>query len=305
MQVKSVPSGEIYLKIMNAPLEKKSDIYRYELMKPFQGKWDCYHIPLKAPTENGYDIVMACGMMGLLTPKKIDASQEEKIRMLSSKNLWEKCQKSIERSLHCFTDRGITLPVEEYLYSIFLADPTNPYTIMNENYCGDGGIPGYIMGWLVPDEYTLGRLPVALAHETNHNVRFQFEKWHDDITLAEMMVSEGLAENFATYLYGEENLGPWVAKTDLETLNTKIKPIIKDGLSAQGLENITAYLYGDEMAKMQNYFPVGLPYCAGYACGYHLIKYYLKKTGKDIVEATLTPTNEIMDAVMDFWETLS
>ena len=305
MQVKSVQSGEIYLKIMNAPLEKKNDIFRYELMKPFQGKWDCYHIPLKAPTENGYDIVMASGMMGLLTPKKIDKAQEEEIRMLSSKDLWEKCQKSIEDSLACFTDRGITLPVKEYLFSIFLADPENPYTIMNENYCGDGGIPGYIMGWLVPNENTLRRLPVALAHETNHNVRFQFEKWHDDITLAEMMVSEGLAENFATYLYGEENLGPWVAKTALETLNNKIKPIIKEGLSAQGLENITAYLYGDEMAIMQNYFPVGLPYCAGYACGYYLIRHYLKKTGKDIVEATLTPTTEIMNAVTDFWETLT
>ena len=301
MTVNSIQSGDIYLKIMNSPLEKKNDIFRYELMKPFQGKWDCYHIPLKAPTENGYDIVMASGMMGLLTPKKINAHHEKQIRMLSSQDLWKNCQKSIERSLACFTDRGITLPIEEYLYSIFLADPENPYTIINENYCGDGGIPGYIMGWLVPDEYTLGRLPVALAHETNHNVRFQFEKWHDDITLAEMMVSEGLAENFATHLYGEENLGPWVAKTDLETLNTTIKPIIQEGLLAQGLENITAYLYGDEMAKMQNYFPVGLPYCAGYACGYYLIRHYLKKTGKDIVEATLTPTTEIMDAVTDFW----
>lgn len=38
--------------------------------------------------------------------------------------------------------------------------------------------------------------------------------------------------------------------------------------------SLTAYLYGDEMAKMQNYFPVGLPYCAGYACGYYLVKHY-------------------------------
>ncbi len=27
------------------------------------------------------------------------------------------------------------------------------------------------------------------------------------------MVSEGLAENFATYLYGEDEAGPWVKKT--------------------------------------------------------------------------------------------
>ena len=114
------------------------------------------------------------------------------------------------------------------------------------------------------------------------------------------MVSEGLAENFATYLYGEDKAGPWVKKPDMKTLNEYIKPIIYDGLDVQGLENLNAYLYGDEMAALQNYPPVGLPYCAGYACGYHLVKYYLQKTGKSIVEATLLSANEILSAV-DFW----
>ena len=130
-------------------------------------------------------------------------------------------------------------------------------------------IPGYIFVWLTPNEYTLNHLHVALAHETNHNVRFQFIKWKNDITLGEMMVSEGLAENFATQMYGEDKAGPWVTKTDMVTLNEYIKPIIHDGLDVQGLENLNAYLYGDEMAALQNYAPVGLPYCAGYACGYH------------------------------------
>ena len=101
------------------------------------------------------------------------------------------------------------------------------------------------------------------------------------------MVSEGLAENFATYLYGEDKAGPWVKKTDTKMLNEYIKPIIYDGLDVQGLENLNAYLYGDEMAALQNYPPVGLPYCAGYACGYYLVKHFLKKTGKSIIETTL------------------
>lgn len=173
---------------------------------------------------------------------------------------------------------------------------------MNEGYCGDGGIPGYILGSLVPSDATLKRMPVALAHEANHNVRFQFEKWQQDITLAEMMVSEGLAENFAVSLYGEDQVGPWVSKTDRETLNDTIKPIIKNGLDKTGFDTITAYLYGDKMAKMQHYFPVGLPYYAGYACGYHLVKHYLAKTGRTIVEATLLPAAEIMKESEDFWD---
>ena len=66
-----------------------------------------------------------------------------------------------------------------------------------------------------------------------------------------MMVSEGLAENFATYLYGEDKAGLWVTKTGIKTLNEYIKPIIYDGLNVQGIENLNAYLYGDEILQAQ------------------------------------------------------
>lgn len=302
MEIKSVRSDEIYKKILTAPSNKKDDIYRYELMKPFEFKWSCYNIPLKAPQKNGYDVIMASSMLGFLTPTKVNDSQRESIELLSANHFWDKCQKSIEVSIDAFVDAGIELPVKSYLFTILLADPESPYTILNEGYCGDGGIPGYIFGSLTPNDYTMNRMPVALAHECNHNIRFQFEKWRNDISLAGMMVNEGLAENFAVSIYGEEMVGPWVAKTDKDTLNGYIKPIIKEGLEVTGLDNLTAYLYGDEMANMQGYFPVGLPYCAGYACGYYMIKHYLKKTGKTIIEATLTPAEEILREIEDFWD---
>ena len=47
MKVNRVYSPDIYKKIMLADSDKKDDIYRYDMMMPFQGKWDCYHIPLK------------------------------------------------------------------------------------------------------------------------------------------------------------------------------------------------------------------------------------------------------------------
>ena len=301
MKVTSVRSDGVYAKILEAPFEKKNDIYRYELMMPFEKKWACYSVPMKAATPNGYDVIMASGMLGHIAPTKVDETQRENIERISSDVLWSACEQSIKKSLDCFTDCGVVLPVQEYLFTILLANAENPYITMNKGYCGDGGIPGYIFSWLVPNDYTLEHLPVALAHETNHNVRFQFIKWKNDITLGEMMVSEGLAENFATYLYGEDKAGPWVTKTDMETLKEYIKPIIHDGLNVQVLENLNAYLYGDEMAALQNYPPVGLPYCAGYACGYHLVKHYLEKSGNSIVEATLLPASEILKAAEDFW----
>ena len=52
--------------------------------------------------------------------------------------------------------------------------------------------------------------------------------------------------------------------------------------------------------KMRGVEPIGIPYCVDYACGYDLIKYYLKKTGKSIIEATITSTEDIIEQVKEF-----
>lgn len=300
--VKAIRSEDIYRKILNAPIDKKDDIFRYDLMQKFEKKWELYHCPLKAKQPGGYDVIMANGMLGNLLPQKIGKRVEAFIDELSDERLWSECVASIEKSLMQYVDAGIELKVKEYLFTLLLADPESPYFIMCDNYCGDGGIPGFISGSLVPSDYTKARIPIALAHETNHNVRFQYIKWSNDITLAEYMICEGLAENFATYLYGEENIGPWVSKTDEETLNEYIKPLMQEALDVYGFDNITSYMYGDEMAKMRDFVPAGMPYCAGYACGYHMVKYYLKKTGKSIVEATILPAEEILKEMDGFWQ---
>ncbi len=53
MKISAIRSDKVYSKIMSAPLDKKNDIYRYELMKPFEKKWACYSVPMKALTPNG------------------------------------------------------------------------------------------------------------------------------------------------------------------------------------------------------------------------------------------------------------
>lgn len=102
MKLSYVRSDAVYKKIMEAPVEKKNDIYRYELMMPFKGKWDCYQIPMKAATPNGYDIIMASDMLGLISPTKVDQSQKANIESLSSDWLWVSCEQSIRKSLEFF-----------------------------------------------------------------------------------------------------------------------------------------------------------------------------------------------------------
>lgn len=301
MNITLLRSDEIYKKMMNSPKEKRDDIYRYEMAKPFEFKWSCYNVPLKSTKKGGYDVVMASNMFGYLPPSEVDEAQKEKINLISKDDIWQTCKKTIENCLELFTKAGYELPVKDYMFSLMLGNPKSPYLSLSDGYAGDGGIPGYITVALIPNEYTIRRIPVALAHECNHNVRFQFEKWKNDITLGEMMVCEGLAENFATSMFGENMVGPWVSKTDMDTLNNYIKPLIKEVLDVTGFDNISSYLWGDELAQIQGFFPQGMPYCAGYACGYHMIKYYLKKTGKSIVEATLTPASEILTEIEGFW----
>lgn len=302
MKIECINSGSIYVKIMKACGEEKENIYRYGLMKPFEKKWACYQVPICAKIAGGYDVIMASEMLGILPPRCIDDTYDTEIKFLHQERLWKACQESMERSLMYFVELGIELIIDTYLYTIVLANPDSVYTKLSDGYCGEGGIPGYITLSILPNSFTLDRLPAAMAHECNHNVRFQHVRWRNDVTLAEMMITEGLAENFAVTLYGMENMGPWVSKVSVKELREYIIPIIREGLDVKGLDNITAYLYGDDIALQQGYIPVGLPFCAGYACGFYMVRYYLEKTGENIAVATVKSANEILEQITEFWD---
>lgn len=252
MKVTAIRSDEIYRKIVDSSKEKREDIYRYELMKPFEFKWKCIGIPLKVDNIIGYDVVSISVMNGGYKISEIDKNNIVEIDKISDDGFWKACKTSILNTLENFENHGIMLPV-------------------------------------------------ALAHEANHNVRWQFMQWNSNLTLGDMIVSEGLAENFATLMFGEDKVGMWVKKTSIDILENTIKPTIKANIYEKDFNKISAYLYGDEIVSMHGLKAVGMPYCGGYACGYELIKYYLEKTGKNIYEATITSTKEILRETEDFW----
>lgn len=302
MKINAIRSEEIYRKMMSATEAEKEDLYRYELMKPFEEKWKLFGIPLKAETKGGYDIVAHTNMTGEYTPIQITNEREKEIEAISNTEFWKACEDSIRNSLESFEKNGITLRVQDYIFTILLSNPNHPMTAMTGDYCGDGGIPGFITGTIIPNEKSLNMMPVALAHEANHNVRWQFMQWSPNITLADMIVSEGLAENFAAMMYGEDKVGRWVSETSEETLSNVIKPMIKEHLQEADFQKVTSYLYGDTLAAVQGGTPIGMPYCGGYACGYALVKHYIQKTGNSLFEATITNTDDIMKETEDFWE---
>lgn len=254
VKITALQSDQIYRNIMQATPAEKQELYRQEMLSPFMGKWNIQHIPFRAQEPGEFDVITMNNWMNI-APEAITSDINEPLAAISTAAFWKQCQEAVETSLGVFIKEGVTLNVSDYLYTILLGDPDSPMLQMNEGISGDGGIPGYIIANLVPNAYTLPRIPSVLAHECNHNVRYQHIQWNPGITLGEMVVSEGLAENFATSLYGEELLGPWVTKTDMNTLNTIIKPKLKDRLDVTGFDQIHAYLYGDEIARMQNFTP--------------------------------------------------
>ena len=300
MRITAIRSDRIYRKMMDAETVEKENIYRNELMKPFEFKWSCVGIPLRAEA-GGQDVVSAAAMSGYYAPAQITQAHRREIDQISGDAFWASCEDSIRSALTGFAQRGIRLPQQEYRFTVVLSDPHSPMTVMAGDYCGDGGIPGYIIGSIVPNERSLELLPVALAHETNHNVRWQFMQWRSQVTLADMIVSEGLAERFAAEMFGEDKVGRWVWETSPEVLQETVVPLVREKLETHDFQTLSSYLYGDEIMALRGGKPIGMPSCGGYACGYALIGHYLKRTGASIHEATLTPTEEILKQTEDFW----
>ena len=81
MKLSYVRSDAVYKKIMEAPVEKKNDIYRYELMMPFKGKWDCYQIPMKAATPNGMTLSWQVICWVLFPPQRSISHKKQTLRV--------------------------------------------------------------------------------------------------------------------------------------------------------------------------------------------------------------------------------
>lgn len=268
--------------------------FRSEIMQPLEGMWQYLNAPLTPKAPGGYDVVMVSEMLGIWTPRKTTMLIESKVSLLKETEIFAECRHVLRKSAQYFSEIGYKIPVDEFIMNILLGDPENTVLMASEGYSGFGGIPGYILLIVVPNEFNRTRLRSALAHEFNHNIRFTYEPFnHGDISVEDYLVIEGLAEVFAEELYGIEQRGPWVQDYDEEELEYTIA-VMKDGREARGFDQVSAYMYGDEVAREQGYQPVGLSRNAGYTIGYHLVKDYLKNTGKTIAEATLTPSKMIV-----------
>ncbi|MFC7373508.1 DUF2268 domain-containing protein [Fictibacillus iocasae] len=286
-------SDESYLKMQGEPLDQQQNIFRHELMGPFKKMWETINVPITAAHPGGYDVLMASSMLGLWVPGESSHAIDEDLLQLNKANAFDTAHAVLNDCLQTFESAGQTLPLENIQFSILLGNRNSQEMKMVGGYSGFAGIPGYIQIYICPNSYTLSRLKHTIAHECNHQIRFCYEPFrHGDVSVGDYIVIEGLAESFAGHMYGSELIGPWVA--DVTPADVAFsKNIIKEALHVKGFNEVRGYLFGDGMADAHGYEKIGLTNFAGYAVGYHVVQSYLKKTGKTIMEATVTPAEEI------------
>ncbi|EHJ07285.1 DUF2268 domain-containing protein [Staphylococcus simiae] len=297
-QLNIYKTDQIYNHLLSLPVEERNNYFINNLINPFEGKFNAQHIPLKAQSNNFVDALFMLNQIQL-SPEKLSNSDLQHIKHLND-DFWLDCDKYFDHALKAFADKHIFSKIKHYHFTALLGDKTKPAMYLNNNYLGDGGIPGYIIIYLIPNIYTLSKLKGVITHEVNHNVRYQYIDW-DGGSLKELVVAEGLAENFVEHLYGKNALGPWVTAINWQDNKQSIKNIINTHLDITDLVSAMPYLYGDDITTAQGGQAVGLPHAAGYTYGYYLIKYFLAKTNIPIEEATILPAETILNEVTEFW----
>lgn len=271
----------LYKEMLNLPEGERREFFSSELIKPFNPMFEIMHMP-RTPEA-----------MGCIELFGRDSKMLEMLERLEKAGAWNNAKMTIEAAVERFEKACIPLP-EKVVVGIFLGNPE--YLAMVEGYTGMGSIPGYIQIMIDPNEKNLPKLNACIAHEFHHNVLFYNAKWNfmTEVTVGKYLAVEGLAESFAASMFGEEYIGPWV--TGVQGADLEIaRKIISKSLDVKGFMEVRKYIYGKHpmMPETQDF---GVPFCGGYAVGYHVIQAYLKKTGISIEKATIIDGDEIMKA---------
>lgn len=287
IQIHMHPTNQIYHLIMATPDPAERDrLLETELFAPF-------NLTRLGQRFGGLDAMALVKMLGFLLPDQLNEAPDALLK-LEAAQAWERAEQSLNEGAARFAPHAERIGLAATAVGIYITDPAKASPV-NKGYSGSGGTPGEIfLTYDTPNDYNLSKVPGLAVHELHHNIRFSLFPWGPHITLGDYMISEGLAESFATALYGDEMVGYFVSDITPDDLETARRLIA-------GNEHITdfnlmrGYIFGSWVAgQMGGIVDVGMPNFGGYAVGYHTVQAYLKRTGKTIEEATLLPAAEII-----------
>jgi uncharacterized protein YjaZ len=289
MKLHIIDVESIYWRLLSsASAQEREAIYRQELLAPFEG--------MMRIMGGGNPLDLA-KMWTLYTPEDFGGSQrpiiEEMVRRLTDDGAWQRSAAALERGVAAFAPYADRIALDNINCAVVLTKHNS--NLPGRGYAGFGGIPGYLMVTLsLADDYTLPHIGAASVHELNHNVRFKIVPFLPmQVTVADYIIAEGLAEAFAAKLFGEDLVGYMVSDFSEEELATA-RRVISGALDVSGFNAVRGYIFGDTIAASSGLPKAGVPDFAGYAIGYRVVQQYLQRTGRSVVEATFLPSQEII-----------
>ncbi len=146
---------------------------------------------------------------------------------------------------------------------------------------------GRIIVKLHPDAPWQRLLPYVLAHELHHSY-WALKHFDADrpFTLADYLVFEGRADNFAMHVFGEHP-APWINALD-DTQYTRTLASFRPLLGDASPQVLMGAMFGNPQA--------GIPLWAGYSVGYRLVAARIEGATPDWPAITAMPAAEFIPA---------
>lgn len=306
MTISLIDSATGMRRIVNADPQHRADLVR-QLWEPMAGMY--HFIPggvdmAEVHRQNfGFPFAVSHDS-GASGDSGASADSAERIReglyTLIEADAWQRIETALARGVEVLetADPGARIPDLKVL--VVLGDPGNEH-FMNEvkGLSGFGGISGYIVLTLWPTPRVLERLEAIAVHELHHNVRYSSGgvMWDPaTVTVGEHVVSEGLADQFAAELYGDDGYTHFVA-ADTYTDGDVLAKVVT-GLNITGMQEFAAWVLGDATARLFGSEPVGLPTGAGYAAGVGLVKACLDDGGGTAAANVRQPAADIIGTAL-------
>lgn len=292
MNISMIDSDAQMRRVLNAPQSERADAIR-TLWEPMGGMFQ--FVP------SGLDMVRVHEQnFGFPTDDSSRGTVEDALRVLEEADAWRRIEAALETGIAAVRAADPEATIPDLTVLLVLGDPTNAH-FMDEvqGLTAFGGISGFIVITIWPTERVLERLEAIALHELHHNLRYSpgGVVWNPQtVTVGEQVVAEGLADVFASELYGPAGLTHFVS--DETRADDDVLAKVISGLDVTGMENFGGWVLGDATAKLFGGTPVGLPTGAGYAAGARLVTAYLEATGTTAAQSVRVPAADILGVAL-------
>ena len=292
MKTKLIPTNQYYQEILSCENENtRNKRYIEWFIAPWQQMMDMTSAQFGTTTE---DPLAGARTWGWLLPDQV-ASISTLLKEMENANAWLIAEKAMQKAAACFEPYAAQIPFDEFTGWLILSNPIQTSAnVFGYTGATDWFNPRFICQYWNPTPENLKHLGGAVSHEMHHLVRNRVFPFGPQTSVADYIIVEGMAESFATSLYGEQCLGRYVSDISEEDLHTA-KQLMTKALTDTGFDVIRGYIFGDEIARSSGAKVVGgMPAFGGYAVGYYVVQAYLQHSGKRVEEATFVPSMDIV-----------